>query len=201
VSARTVPTRPKFSSRVSQFAANRRQIHGTELGLSIAKRNAEAFGRNLSVVSEAGVGSVSTLRLRAWEHASEMATITARTNRDLSNFSLAALAVCPKKIRDIIMARRVQSLSYGDFASRYRILPPRRAPGSSLYEKLNTRWHRAYLQGFMFIVLAHWGEHLVQAYQIYVMGWPRPRANGILGLWYPWLIQSKSCTTATPWSC
>lgn len=43
----------------------------------------------------------------------------------------------------------------------------------------------------MFIVLAHWGEHLVQAYQIYVMGWPRPRANGILGLWYPWLIQSE----------
>ncbi len=44
----------------------------------------------------------------------------------------------------------------------------------------------------MFIVLAHWGEHLVQAYQIYVMGWPRPKANGILGLWYPWLIQSEA---------
>ncbi len=43
----------------------------------------------------------------------------------------------------------------------------------------------------MAIVLAHWGEHLVQAYQIYVMGWPRPMANGILGLWYPWLIKSE----------
>ena len=61
----------------------------------------------------------------------------------------------------------------------------------SFYEKLNTRWHERALQGFMFIVLAHWGEHLVQAYQIYVMGWPRPQANGILGLWYPWLIQSE----------
>jgi hypothetical protein len=64
--------------------------------------------------------------------------------------------------------------------------------GSSFYEKLNTRWHERALQGFMFIVLAHWGEHLVQAYQIYVMGWPRPKANGILGLWYPWLIKSET---------
>ncbi len=32
---------------------------------------------------------------------------------------------------------------------------------------------------------------LFQAYQIYVMGWPRPQANGLLGLWYPWLIKSE----------
>ena len=63
---------------------------------------------------------------------------------------------------------------------------------ASFYEKLNTRWHERALQAFMLIVLAHWGEHLVQAYQIYVMGWPRPKANGILGLWYPWLIQSET---------
>jgi hypothetical protein len=43
----------------------------------------------------------------------------------------------------------------------------------------------------MAIVLAHWGEHLVQAYQIYVMGWPPAKAGGILGLWYPWLIKSE----------
>jgi hypothetical protein len=61
----------------------------------------------------------------------------------------------------------------------------------SLYDKLNGPWHERALQVFMFIVLAHWGEHLVQAYQIYVMGWPRPKANGILGLWYPWLIKSE----------
>jgi hypothetical protein len=66
------------------------------------------------------------------------------------------------------------------------------AKGPSFYEKLNTRWHERALQAFMFIVLAHWGEHLVQAYQIYVMGWPRPKANGILGLWYPWLIKSEA---------
>ena len=71
------------------------QIHGTELGLSIAKRNAEAFGRNLSVVSEAGVGSVSTLRLRAWEHASEMATITPRTNLGISLIFPSPRCSCP----------------------------------------------------------------------------------------------------------
>jgi hypothetical protein len=61
----------------------------------------------------------------------------------------------------------------------------------SFYDKLNSQWHERALQIFMAIVLAHWGEHLVQAYQIWVMGWPRPKANGILGLWYPWLIQSE----------
>src|SRR3954469_17263074 len=63
--------------------------------------------------------------------------------------------------------------------------------GTSFYDKLNSRWHERALQLFMVVVLGHWGEHLVQAYQIYVMGWPRPKANGILGLWYPWLIKSE----------
>jgi hypothetical protein len=62
---------------------------------------------------------------------------------------------------------------------------------ATFYEKLNSIWHERALQLFMFIVLAHWGEHLVQAYQIYVLHWPRPKAGGILGLWYPWLISSE----------
>jgi hypothetical protein len=63
--------------------------------------------------------------------------------------------------------------------------------GSSLYDKLNAQWHERALFVFIAVVLAHWGEHLVQAYQIYVMHWPRPKAGGILGIWYPWLIQSE----------
>ena len=62
----------------------------------------------------------------------------------------------------------------------------------SFYEKLNSKWHERALWMFMAIVLAHWGEHLAQAYQIWVMGWPASKANGILGLWYPWLIQSEA---------
>lgn len=64
-------------------------------------------------------------------------------------------------------------------------------PGASFHEKLNSVWHERALQFFMAIVLAHWGEHLVQAYQVYVLEWPRPKAGGIVGLWYPWLIQSE----------
>ncbi|HWF89747.1 MAG TPA: hypothetical protein VN659_12975, partial [Pyrinomonadaceae bacterium] len=61
----------------------------------------------------------------------------------------------------------------------------------SFYDKLNNVWHKRALNVFMFIVLAHWAEHLTQAYQIYVLGWPRPRAGGVLGLFYPWLVSSE----------
>jgi hypothetical protein len=43
----------------------------------------------------------------------------------------------------------------------------------------------------MVIVLGHWAEHLAQAVQIYVMGWPRPKAGGFLGLFFPWLVSSE----------
>jgi signal transduction histidine kinase len=43
------------------------QIHGTGLGLALAKRIAEALGGRISVVSELGVGSTFTLHLRATE--------------------------------------------------------------------------------------------------------------------------------------
>ena len=61
----------------------------------------------------------------------------------------------------------------------------------SFYEKLNSQWHERALQVFMVIVLAHWAEHLAQAWQIYALHWPRPMANGVVGLFYPWLIKSE----------
>lgn len=61
----------------------------------------------------------------------------------------------------------------------------------SFYEKLNSVWHKRALNLFMLIVLGHWAEHLAQAYQIYVLGWPRPKAGGVLGLFYPWLVSSE----------
>jgi hypothetical protein len=65
------------------------------------------------------------------------------------------------------------------------------SPNQSFSDKMSGPWHERALQFFMFIVLAHWAEHFAQAYQIFVMGWPRPKANGVLGLWYPWLIKSE----------
>ncbi|SFB25387.1 hypothetical protein SAMN05216266_10723 [Amycolatopsis marina] len=56
---------------------------------------------------------------------------------------------------------------------------------------LNSRWHRAALAVFTIVVLAHWAEHLAQAVQIYLLGWPVPEANGALGLAFPALVKSE----------
>jgi hypothetical protein len=61
----------------------------------------------------------------------------------------------------------------------------------SFYEKLNSVWHKRALNTLMVVVLAHWAEHLAQAYQVYVLGWPRPKAGGVLGLFFPWLVSSE----------
>lgn len=58
-------------------------------------------------------------------------------------------------------------------------------------ERLNSKWHERALQGFIIIVLAHWAEHLVQATQIYLLGWPVEASRGVLGLWFPWLVSSE----------
>jgi hypothetical protein len=59
-------------------------------------------------------------------------------------------------------------------------------------EKLNTTWHKPALLTFMAIVIGHWGEHLFQAYQIYVLHWPRPKTLGMLGLVYPWMVRTET---------
>ncbi|MEV7780101.1 hypothetical protein [Kitasatospora sp. NPDC088351] len=66
-----------------------------------------------------------------------------------------------------------------------------RATGSSLLDRLNGSHHRAALNGFLLIVLGHWAEHITQAYQIWGLGWPVPKAKGALGLAYPWLVTSE----------
>ena len=56
---------------------------------------------------------------------------------------------------------------------------------------VNHAHHRLALGGFLVIVLAHWAEHLVQAYQIWVLGWARPQSRGVLGQFLPWLVTSE----------
>lgn len=53
------------------------------------------------------------------------------------------------------------------------------------------RDYRIPLAIFMAIVLAHWAEHVVQAIQVFVLGWDRPDAGGVLGLLWPWLVTSE----------
>lgn len=47
------------------------------------------------------------------------------------------------------------------------------------------------LKIFVAIMMAHWLEHIFQAYQVYVMGYERHHAMGILGQLYPWLVHSE----------
>ncbi|MFV2018988.1 hypothetical protein [Micromonospora sp. LOL_023] len=65
------------------------------------------------------------------------------------------------------------------------------APPGGLLARLNGTHHKLALNGFLAVVLAHWAEHLVQAYQIWVLGYPRPQARGVLGQWIPWLVSSE----------
>ncbi|MGN9837146.1 hypothetical protein ACTMTI_03370 [Nonomuraea sp. H19] len=57
--------------------------------------------------------------------------------------------------------------------------------------ELNTRHHKAALTAYLVVVLAHWAEHLAQAVQIYVLGWPLREARGVLGVPFPWLVTSE----------
>jgi hypothetical protein len=68
----------------------------------------------------------------------------------------------------------------------------RAAPSMTLRDRLNGPRHELALRLFTVIVLAHWAEHLLQAYQIYGLGWSVPEARGMLGYFYPWLIKSEA---------
>lgn len=57
--------------------------------------------------------------------------------------------------------------------------------------RLNGPQHETALRLFMAIVLAHWAEHLLQTFQIYVLGWPVPQARGALGYFFPYLVSSE----------
>ncbi|HEY8549315.1 MAG TPA: hypothetical protein VIL35_05105 [Vicinamibacterales bacterium] len=65
------------------------------------------------------------------------------------------------------------------------------APPATFMERINSTHHELALRLYMVIVLAHWAEHLLQAFQIYVLGWPVPQALGALGLLFPWLVKSE----------
>jgi hypothetical protein len=68
--------------------------------------------------------------------------------------------------------------------------PP--AGNTSFRDRLNGEWHELGLRWFMVIVLAHWAEHLTQASQIYVLGWPIPASRGVIGQFFPWVVTSET---------
>jgi hypothetical protein len=72
--------------------------------------------------------------------------------------------------------------------SAISVTPPQRL---GIIGALNGRYHSLGLKVFLFIVVAHWAEHLVQAYQVWVLDRPRPAARGVLGQVFPWLVTSE----------
>lgn len=63
--------------------------------------------------------------------------------------------------------------------------------GKSILDKINGVWHKPANQLFLVIVLAHWAEHLVQAFQVYAFNWPRTHSHGLIGYVIPWLNTSE----------
>ena len=61
----------------------------------------------------------------------------------------------------------------------------------SFIHKLNTVWHKPANQIFIVIILAHWSEHVMQAFQVYALNHPRVHSHGLIGQWVPWLNTSE----------
>lgn len=61
----------------------------------------------------------------------------------------------------------------------------------TLFDMLNGPWHERALWIYTAVVLAHWIEHLVQAYQVFGLHWHRADAKGAVGFWQPWLVSSE----------
>jgi hypothetical protein len=55
----------------------------------------------------------------------------------------------------------------------------------------NDRKYTIMLKIFVVLMVAHWLEHLVQAYQVWGLGYERHHAGGILGQIFPWLMHSE----------
>ena len=78
--------------------------------------------------------------------------------------------------------------------SKLRDSPPisqQRSALQSIIYALNGLWHKRAMQVFMIVILAHLAEHLIQVFQLWVLGWERPECLGLLGLFYPWIMKSE----------
>ena len=62
---------------------------------------------------------------------------------------------------------------------------------TGFFASVNGKYHKLALWLFLVVVVAHWAEHLAQAFQIWGLGWARPQARGVLGMPFPWLVSSE----------
>ncbi len=60
-----------------------------------------------------------------------------------------------------------------------------------LLTRLNSTWHKPALVALAWLTVAHWAEHLAQAFQVWVLHRPRPESRGVLGQAIPALVSSE----------
>jgi hypothetical protein len=58
-------------------------------------------------------------------------------------------------------------------------------------QSLNGRLHRRALTLYAAVVATHFAEHVTQVGQVYLLGWARPEAGGLLGLVFPGLVAAE----------
>ena len=64
-------------------------------------------------------------------------------------------------------------------------------PGDLFFDVLNGSLHRRALLAYLLIASGHFAEHLVQVTQVFVLGWARADAGGLLGLIVSGAAQSE----------
>ena len=60
-----------------------------------------------------------------------------------------------------------------------------------LFTKINGPWHKRATLIVLTIIVGHWVEHVMQAYQVYGLNQARPHAHGAIGVLFPWLVTSE----------
>jgi hypothetical protein len=65
------------------------------------------------------------------------------------------------------------------------------SPARLFLRKLNGPWHKGANLVLIGIVLGHWVEHLMQAFQVYGLKQPPLHAHGAIGFLSPWLVTSE----------
>ena len=65
------------------------------------------------------------------------------------------------------------------------------SPARRFFNTLNGPWHTRAILVLVTIVVGHWVEHAMQAYQVYGLKQSRPHAHGAIGMLFPWLVTSE----------
>lgn len=70
-------------------------------------------------------------------------------------------------------------------------LTPALAPRGWVARVREASWHTKGVALLTALVIAHWAEHILQAIQLWALGWALPEARGAVGLAFPVLVREE----------